>query len=305
MTGPHRKLLHRHPSLLAVCALSTSACLTSCGGDGAESGCGTTSEQYEFTQDTSLGYSMSQVLAGRRGANADLSWADSRDWLMHTASGNTELIVRVEPDDGLVDEIRNADTGCFRVLRADAAISVVTADGQLEFTVDGTVTALSRDEFELEAEVDSSDLEGLLQVPNDVGLQLRQTTDGNDVEGTLIAFTTGESNLKSFDLATWEGSASSPPAPGDEMETDSEMTDAETTDTPMETDPDLAETDSGDAGTPAGDASAPEMSDAGAGETAGDAGGGAVDAATPMTDAATEAPAEDAAAPAADAGDAG
>lgn len=205
MPGPSFFLSRRRPRSITVVALTASTLFTDCGGDDGVSGCDATSEQYQFSEETGLGYSMFQAVSGRHVASAQLRWALSRDWLEHSAAADTAVVLRASPSGDPVDEVRNKKTHCLAVLQSSALISVVSEDGQLEFAVEGTMTALSRDVLRVEADVEPEDLKGVLEVPSNVRLRFRQTIEGDSVEGVLIAYTAGDSRVRALDLATWEG----------------------------------------------------------------------------------------------------
>lgn len=274
------------------------ACLGAACASEDSGGCADVDESYGFTEDSSFGYSMSQVLSERRDQTSELSWAQARDWLPHTASGETELVVRTIPTQGeRVRELRNEDTDCVRTLSVGATVQITTADGQLEASVLGTITSYSRREFVVVADLNPSDLKGVLRIPSDVRLQLRQTIRDQSVrDGALVAYAQGESSVRSFNLATWTGSVGAEPLPTD-TDTDAGVSDTDTSETDTsDTDPVV---DSGatptDAAAPT-DASAPLDAstplDAGPDAATPDAAPDATepDAATPTPDAATPTP---------------
>ncbi len=275
--------------------------------DEPDDGCEATRDTYEFSEDTSIGFTMSEVLANRRGQTSTLSWAEPRDWLEHSADGDTELIVRVMPREGEdVEEIRNESTDCFRILQTTVDVQITTEDGQLDTTVEGTVTAFSQKRFEVVAELTSKDLEGELQISSSVRLQLKQTVNGDDVTGTLFASTESESSVRSFELATWTGSVGAPELPAPTTD-DSPTDDAPTDDSPTDDAPtDDSPTDDAPTDVDAG----PAPVDEDGGSASGDAGPSSSDGGNVPGDSGstTEAgtPADDSGAPAeADAGDAG
>jgi hypothetical protein len=188
---------------------------SACTDDGADDSCTATHDEYAFSEETSMGISMASALSGRMGQTADLAWAEPRDWLEHSADADTEIVVRLARQEDLVEEVRNAETGCQRVLRSEMRVTVATADGQLDFEVGGTVTVYDRKLVEIEVDILPSDLDGILQVSSDVSLRLSQTIDDEDVEGTLTAYTQGESSLRNFSLATWQGSVGAESLPRD------------------------------------------------------------------------------------------
>ncbi len=246
------------------CALAT-ALVVGCSDDASSAGsCTAYEDELGFSEDSSMAFSMADVLSGRRDQTSTLTWGAPKDWLPHSGEGETELVVRLRPKSDPAVEFRNEDTDCGRRLRVDVDADISTADGVLIATADGVVIARTEDVFEVQVELDGSDLEGSLSLSGEAGLAFEQTVDDDDVEGQLRAWrqesSGGAAQLRTGVLATWEGSVGAVPVdgndddPGTELDAGSEPTEDAGDSTPSEAGPSDAGSGSLDSGAMTGDA---------------------------------------------------